>query len=172
MVLLSPAYGRMGRLEPPAQVPAAGVAMNTQSLNEFNANWDRQVGCPDQVDPAARAAVWSQMLDSDPVGATWGSGVRRAPQVTSWGWNAAVAGKLMAPTLMVAGAHDKQVQPERVKELYADLGSHSKVFVDLACSSHNALWERNHALLFKASLEWLTSNSVNGAKDGMLRLGY
>ena len=172
VVLLSPAYNRNGRLEPPAQVPAAGVAMNTQSLDEFNANWNRQIGCPDQVDPAARQAVWSQMLDSDSVGATWGSGVRRAPQVTSWGWNAAIAGKLTAPAMLVGPAHDKQVQPERVKELFADLGSKSKAYVDLACSSHNALWERNHALLFKASLEWLTTSSVSGAKDGVARLGY
>jgi hypothetical protein len=33
------------------------------------------------------------MMASDPVGATWGTGVRRAPQVTSWGWNAAVVAK-------------------------------------------------------------------------------
>jgi len=172
MVLLSPAYSKAGRLEPPAQVPASGTAFNTQSLDEFNANWDRQVGCPDQVDPAARKAVWSQMLDSDPVGATWGPGVRRAPQVTSWGWNAAVAGKLTVPAMLVGAALDKQVQPERVKELYADLGSRRKVFVDLGCSSHNALWERNHLLLFKASLDWLTATSVGGAKDGILRVGY
>lgn len=172
LVLLSPAYNRTGRLEPPAELPALGVVMNTQSLEEFNANWDRQVGCPDQVDPAARQAVWAKMLDSDPVGATWGRGVRRAPQVTSWGWNAAVAGKLTAPTMLVGAALDKQVSPDRVRELYSDLGSRSKVFVDLGCSSHNALWERNHLLLFKASLEWLTTASLNGAKDGTLKLGY
>ena len=40
------------------------------------------------------------------------------------------------------------------------------------CSSHNAMWEKNHLLLFKASLEWLTDGSVNGAKEGMLKLGY
>ena len=74
--------------------------------------------------------------------------------------------------MLVGPAHDKQVQPERVKELFADLGSKSKAYVDLACSSHNALWERNHALLFKASLEWLTTSSVSGAKDGVARLGY
>jgi hypothetical protein len=44
--------------------------------------------------------------------------------------------------------------------------------VDLACSSHNAMWERNHLLLFRASLDWLTQGSVNGAKQGTLRLGY
>ena len=112
------------------------------------------------------------MLESDPVGATWGPGVRRAPQTTVWGWTPAIAGKTTIPTLLVAGAHDKQVLPERVRELYADLGSKEKVLIDLACSSHNAIWERNHLLLFRASLEWLIQGSVNGSKEGMIRLGY
>jgi pimeloyl-ACP methyl ester carboxylesterase len=172
LVLLAPAYNRSAKADPPAEVPATGAAMNTQSRDEFIANWDRQVGCADQYEPAARDSVWSEMILSDPVGATWGSGVRRAPQVTSWGWTTAVAGKIQTPILMVAGAHDKQVNPDRVRELYNDVGSPRKVFVDLACSSHNALWERNHLLLFKASLEWLTQGSVQGKQEGMLRLGY
>jgi pimeloyl-ACP methyl ester carboxylesterase len=172
LVLLAPAYNRSAKADPPAQVPAAGAAMNTQSRDEFIANWDRQVGCADQYEPAARDSVWSEMMLSDPVGATWASGVRRAPQVTSWGWTTAVAGKIQVPILMVAGAQDKQVNPDRVRELYNDVGSSRKVFVDLACSSHNALWEKNHLLLFKASLEWLTQGSVQGKQEGMLRLGY
>ena len=71
LVLLAPGYNRAARAEPPEQVPAAGAAMNTQSGEEFTANWDRQVGCPDQYDRAVRDAVWSAMLASDPVGATW-----------------------------------------------------------------------------------------------------
>jgi pimeloyl-ACP methyl ester carboxylesterase len=153
-------------------MPPDGVPFNTQSRDEFYANWDRQVGCPDQYDRAAGDAVWSEMLASDPVGATWGAGVRRAPAVPTWGWTPAAVGKTTTPTLLVAGAHDKQVNPERVRELFSDLGSAQKVFADLACSSHNAAWERNHLLLFKASLEWLTSTSVNGAKQGMVKLGY
>jgi pimeloyl-ACP methyl ester carboxylesterase len=172
LVLLAPAYNRSAKADAPAEVPAAGAAMNTQSRNEFIANWDRQVGCADQYEPAARDSVWSEMILSDPVGATWGSGVRRAPQVTSWGWTTAVAGKLQVPILMVAGAHDKQVNPDRVRELYNDVGSSRKIFVDLACASHNALWEKNHLLLFQASLEWLTQGSVQGKQEGMLRLGY
>ena len=87
LVLLAPAYNRN------AAGDAAGAAeprraFNTQSRSEFDANWDRQVGCADQFDPAVRDAVWSEMLASDPVGATWGSGVRRAPSTTTWGWNA------------------------------------------------------------------------------------
>jgi hypothetical protein len=46
------------------------------------------------------------------------------------------------------------------------------VFIQLACSSHNAMWETNHLLLFRASLEWLSAGSVNGTQAGMLRLGY
>jgi pimeloyl-ACP methyl ester carboxylesterase len=172
LVLLAPAYGRTGREEAPAAVPAEGTAMNTQSRDEFIANWDRQVGCAEQYDPAAADSVWSKMIESDPVGATWGPGVRRAPQTTTWGWNQSVVAKSQTPTLMIAGIHDKQVNPDRVRELFTDLGARQKVFVDLACSSHNAMWEKNHNLLFRASLEWLSRGSVNGTQEGMLRLGY
>ena len=172
LVLLAPAYNRAAHAEPPAQIPANGATMDTQSRAEFIANWDRQVGCTDQYEPATRDSVWSEMMLSDPVGATWGTGVRRAPHVTSWGWTTAEVTKTAIPTLMVSGAHDKQVNPDRVRELYSDLGTTNKVFVDLACSSHNAMWEKNHLLLFKASAEWLTKGSVNGLQSGMLKLGY
>ena len=172
LVLLAPAYNRTSAAAAPAKVPAAGAAFNTQSRAEFDANWERQVGCPTQVDPAVPDVVWSEMLQSDPVGATWGSGVRRAPQTTTWGWNAATVAKTQTPTLMIAGVHDRQVPPQRVRELHTDLGATQKVFVDLGCSSHNAMWERNHLLLFRASLEWLDKGTVSGAKDGLLKLGY
>lgn len=172
LVLLAPAYNRGTQAAPPAKMPPDGVPMNTQSREEFFTNWDRQVGCADQYDRAASESVWSEMLESDPVGATWGPGVRRAPQTAVWGWTQALAAKTMIPTLVVAGVHDKQVPPERVRDLYADLGAQSKVFVDLGCSSHNAAWERNHLQLFRASAEWLTSGSVNGMKQGTLKLGY
>jgi pimeloyl-ACP methyl ester carboxylesterase len=171
LVLLAPAYNRTAPENPPAARPD-GTAMNTQSRQELTALWNRQVGCPGQYDQVVFDSVWSSMLESDPVGATWGPGVRRAPQTTTWGWNAGMVAKTQAPTLMVAGVHDKQVLPARVNELYADIGSREKVFVDLACSSHNAMWEKNHLLLFRASLEWLAQGTVNGAKQGMLRLGY
>lgn len=172
LVLLAPAYNRTTPSNAPAQVPADGAAMNTQSHAEFAANWDRQVGCQDQYDPAVSESVWSEMISSDPVGATWGPGVRRAPQVTVWAWNSAVVAKTQIPILMVSGQHDKQVPTDRVRELYADLPSHQNVFIDLACSSHNAMWEKNHLLLFRASLEWLTQGSIDGKHEGMLQLGY
>jgi pimeloyl-ACP methyl ester carboxylesterase len=171
LVLLAPAYNRNAQANPPTSA-AASAAFNTQSHTEFVANWDRQVGCPDQYEQAVSDSVWSSMLESDPVGATWGPGVRRAPVTASWGWNQAAVAKTQIPTLMISGPHDKQVPSARVQDLLADLGSAKKVYIDLACSSHNAMWEKNHRLLFHASLEWLTLGSVNGNEQGTVRLGY
>ena len=148
------------------------MVFNTQSRSEFIANWDRQVGCADQYDPAVRDAVWAEMLASDPVGATWGTGVRRAPSTTTWGWNAAAIAGTKIPTMIIAGALDKQVTPDRVKIAYDDLGATDKVLVDLGCSSHNAMWEKNHLLMFGASLEWLSKGAVGEQKTGVIRLGY
>jgi pimeloyl-ACP methyl ester carboxylesterase len=170
-VLLAPAYNRAAQAQPPNPNPAAAAAFNTQSHADFVANWDRQVGCPEQYEPAASDSVWGAMLASDPVGATWGQGVRRAPNTTVFGWTQASVKGMRTPTLMVAGVHDKQVAPQRVHEMYEDLGSADKVLVDLACSSHNAMWERNHLLLFRASLEWLNDGTVEGLKQGIVRLG-
>ncbi|MFL6693414.1 MAG: alpha/beta hydrolase, partial [Ramlibacter sp.] len=171
LVLLAPAYTRDSAGAPPASLPPVDGAMNAQSKTDFTANWDRQVGCPGQYEPAAREAIWADMLGSDPVGAKWGPGVRRAPSVPTWGFNQATVANLKVPVLMVAGEHDKQVAPQRVHDFYQDVGAPQKVVVDLACSSHNAMWERNHQVLFATSLEWLKAGTVNGRSTGTLRLG-
>ena len=171
LVLLSPAYNRTAAAAPPS-LPNKGVVFNTQSREEFNANWDRQLGCSNQFDPAVREVVWLEMIKSDPVGAKWGSGVRRAPSTTTWGWNAAMLAGLKAPTLMVAAAQDKQVTPDRVRAAFDDLGAPDKVLLDLGCASHNAMWESNHLELFAASRDWLIKGEVAGARNGVVRMGY
>jgi len=171
LVVLAPAYNRNSPLEPPTTLAPNTAPMSAQNQLEFSANWDRQLGCPEQYDPAASAVIWADLQASDPVGATWGPGVRRAPQVPTGGFNQAVVTTMQTPFLMVAGAFDKQVPPERVRELYADLGSKQKVILELACSSHNAMWEKNRSLLFKASLEWLKDGKVGGVSAGELKLG-
>jgi len=171
LVLLSPAYNRSAPAGPPA-LPNKGVVFNTQSRAEFDANWDRQLGCPNQYDPAVREVVWSEMIKSDPVGAKWGAGVRRAPSTTTWGWNAAMLTGLKTPTLMIAAALDKQVLPERVRDAFEDLGSSDKVLLDLGCASHNAMWEANHLEMFAASRDWLIKGEVGGVRNGVVRIGY
>jgi pimeloyl-ACP methyl ester carboxylesterase len=173
LVVLAPAYVRNGpSTDPGAAAASGGGFMNAQSYADFVANWDRQVGCPAQYEPEARSVIWSEMLASDPVGATWGAGIRRAPVVPVWGFNRSVVERMTTPFLMVAGATDLQVVPERVNELYADLGSERKVLIDLACSSHNAMWEANRLLLFEASLSWLKDGQIDGVSRGVVRRGY
>jgi pimeloyl-ACP methyl ester carboxylesterase len=157
LVLLAPAYGRTSPAGPPSPPAAEGPALTKQSRADFVRNWDRQVGCERQFEPAVSDAVWSEMLASDPVGATWGPGVRRAPRTT---------------TLMVAAVHDGQVPAQRVRDLYEDLGAPRKVLLDLGCSSHNAMWETNRTLLFEASREWIADGTVEGMESGVVRLGY
>jgi esterase/lipase len=81
-----------------------------------------------------------------------------------------MAARVQAPALLVAAVHDLQVRPAGVQRLFADLGSSQKVLVDLGCSSHNALWERQHSTLFRASREWLEQTAVGGATEGVVKL--
>ncbi len=171
LVLLAPGYNPDWPDQEPAQLPE-GTAFNIQSRADFDTNWDRQAPCPNQYEPAVSDSVWSEMLASDPVGATWSPPVRRAPNYTTWSFNRSMVSKMQIPVLVVSGTNDKQVHPERARQFYNDLGSSDKVFVDLACSSHNAMWERNHLLLFQASLEWFSKGTVNGQHQAMLKIGY
>jgi pimeloyl-ACP methyl ester carboxylesterase len=171
LVVLAPAYNPGMATLAPNPLPS-GDPFNTQSQSEFMANWDRQAPCPGQYQSATATEVWSELVASDAVGKTWGTGVRRAPNVPSWGFNKEVVAKITTPYLMISGENDKQVPPARVHQLYDDLGSTDKVVIDLACSSHNAMWEKNHLLLFKASLDWLTTGKVEGVSQGQMKLGY
>jgi hypothetical protein len=63
-----------------------------------------------------------------------------------------------------------QVPPQRVYELFKDLGSDDKVLVDLACSAHNAMWEKNCKLLFDATVQWLCEGRLNGLSTGVVRM--
>jgi esterase/lipase len=91
--------------------------------------------------------------------------------VPIWGFDKTAVAKVKTPYLMVTGEHDKQVAPQRVRELYDDLGSENKVLIDLGCSSHNAMWEKNRKLLFDATVQWLREGRVNGLTSGTVRMG-
>ncbi len=172
IVLLAPAYNRASPGSPPAKVPADGTAMGVMAHERFLQSWDEQVGCPNEYDPEVAEDIWSEILASDPVAASWATGMRRWPNVSVWGWSHDAVARMTMPVLMVSGQFDRSVPQDRVRDLYKDLPGQNKVFVDLACSSHYAMWERNHLLLFKASLEWLTSGTVEGKSEGTLSLGY
>lgn len=171
LVLLAPAYGRNRSTTAP-ELPSPGSTFSKQSRSDFMNNWDRQSVCDKQYEPAAADAIWQAMLESDPVGATWGTGVRRAPRTTVWGWGQSVVAATRAPMLLVAPIHDAQVPVARVRDLYEDLGASDKILLDLACSSHNAMWEMNHQILFEDSKQWLREGTVDGKRSGEVRRGY
>lgn len=172
LVLLAPAYHRDAALSAPPASPVKQL-MWAQNQTEFISGWEKQIGCPNQVDAAIRPEIWRAMLASDALGKTWGTGIRRAPeQGDTWGFNQTTAAAFTLPTLLIAGEFDRQVSPKAVHELYADLASAQKVLIDLGCSSHRAIWETNHLLLFKASADWLKSTAVSGTSKGELKLGY
>jgi pimeloyl-ACP methyl ester carboxylesterase len=170
LVLLAPAYQRERSSARPRQ--SSGSLMSAQTRSSLYSLWNAQVGCEDQYDPASAEVIWSEMLASDPIGATWGPGMRRAPRTLVWGFNEESVTDMTMPTLLIAGVHDVQVAPARVRELYEDLGSQEKVLLDLGCASHNAMWERVHMAMFSASLEWLDSGTVDGNSSGIVRRGY
>ena len=167
LVLLAPAY-RANYPATKTEVDFSGAALTKQSHDDFVGNWDRQVGCNNQYTQDVSEAVWSEMLASDPVGATWGNGVRRAPRAMTFGWGRDVVAAMETPMLMVAGSHDAQVVPQMVRNLYEDLGSEKKVYLELGCSSHNAMWEMEAETLFDASYQWITETQFNNQQSGMI----
>ena len=171
LVLLAPAYNRDAPAVPPDERDRRS-AMSAQSRADFLGSWNAAFDCPAQRDPVAGRVIFDEMLRSDPVGATWGPGIRRAPTVANYGWNEAAVGRSSTPLLAIAAAHDASVAPERVRELYEDYGAAEKVLIDLGCATHSPMWESVHGLMFAASVEWLRSGTVNGAPGGIVRMGY
>jgi pimeloyl-ACP methyl ester carboxylesterase len=168
MVLLAPAYFS-DVAATLAEVDVAGAAMSKQTRKDFIANWDRQVGCTNQYDPAVATAIFDDMLASDPVGTTWGDGLRRAPRAANYGWTPERVAATKIPVLAVTGLQDKQVSPDRVREYFATVGASNKVLVEMACGSHNVMWERNVATtLFDMTAQWLSGARVEGMNSGRI----
>jgi pimeloyl-ACP methyl ester carboxylesterase len=171
LVLLAPAYVRNSPTDQPTE-PDTRPAMGAQSRADFMNTWNAPQNCPGQREAAVGEAIITDMLASDRVGATWGPGIRRAPNVTTWGWNQSVVERQTTSLLAIAAANDQAVDPARVRELYEDYGADEKILIDLGCASHSPMWEGVHGILFAATLEWLRSGTVGGASEGVIRLGY
>jgi pimeloyl-ACP methyl ester carboxylesterase len=170
VVLLAPGYSRATPDNPPTVVPQPGFPYTVSTRNRaFHERWDIQVKCPNQFDPGIRDVIWATNMKFDPVGATWGPGVVRARSATSWGWNSKMAAKVQAATLLLSGELDQEVNPQAVRDLFADLGSASKVFISIECVSHYVPYETNHRVLLRSSKEWLLHGSVIGISRGTLQ---
>jgi pimeloyl-ACP methyl ester carboxylesterase len=176
LFLLAPGqYFRLSPSDPPAVVPVPGVPMAVLESAAFYDGWNTQVGCASQFTPQIRPVITSSILDFDPLGSTWGTaGVRRAPAwnspgpgFASWGWNAALAGRVTVPTLIIRGDLDTTVTTAQIQDLLRDLAAvRQKVFIHVACASHNMQWETQHMSLLNASVEWLSHGTFAGQFNG------
>ncbi|MEU9144550.1 alpha/beta hydrolase [Streptomyces sp. NPDC048349] len=162
---------------------------------------EREAVCTGRRIPGAADRLWTQMQELDPLGSTWGgaepgnpSGLSRTPTFSAYGWNAAVAGQLSPPTLVVHGLDDREPSspPSNATALYDALPASMtrKVLVQVQCASHSLPqegctgarctpasgipyggrpgepWAGPHATLKAALIEWIGHGTFGGAPNG------
>jgi pimeloyl-ACP methyl ester carboxylesterase len=151
--------------EPPSSLPGPGVAMTiqTRAVGE-DVRWTPNIRCDGQVEAGLMDLIWPATMETDSVGAGWGPGCLRAPGRTYWGWNAANAGNLVIPTLVMVGEFDRLYDSN--VELFGYLGATDKAFLGIECASHFMAWEMQRHVLHGASSEWLSSSTLTGNKNG------
>jgi len=163
VVLYAPGAPRAGFT--PVERPEAGFPVTLQTRTRFEKErWDPDVRCSGQVEPGVRDALWTQIMQWDPIGASWGpeEGVTRAPTMMN-GWSTQQANSLKMPVMVVVGEFDV---PDQRRAAYDAVGSADKVFVKVACASHFMLWEKQRNVLHNASLEWLRDGKFTGVSRG------
>jgi pimeloyl-ACP methyl ester carboxylesterase len=165
--------------EPPATLPAPGVAMNVRTrANLFrtppppalqNVGWDAELRCEDQREPWIEDAVWAAVMENDDLGRTWGppEGLLRVREVTLWGWNATVAANLTVPTLIIQGQFDTgQGARQELAVLYDLVKNENKLRFRVQCAGHFMAWERQRKVLHRVSRDWITRGEVGGFAQG------
>jgi len=106
---------------PPSDMPGRGVALTipTRAVGE-DVRWIPNIRCDGQVEAGLMDLIWPASMETDSVGAGWGPGCLRAPGRIYWGWNAANAGGLTTPTLVMVGEYDRLYDSNA--ELFGYLG--------------------------------------------------
>ncbi len=89
----------------------------------------------------------------------------RSPPLANFGWSSEMAGKVVSPTLVIVGEFDRLTDRHTV---YEQLGSKQKVFLRVACASHFIVWEKEHTVLQRMSLEWLQHGTAAGQSRGKI----
>ena len=171
----------------PAQVPGPGPSLlvrdRTGMFNEWTPQLDT-VNCPGQRDPWILDPIWGAVRARDPLGSSWGStdtrvgGIQRAPSWDVWGWNQERASSVALPSLVITGLLDRTNPSEREVRLFNDLASGNKVLIQIACASHQALWEGTttpgwggpHQAIKAALVEWIRSKTFQDAHRGSFQV--
>jgi pimeloyl-ACP methyl ester carboxylesterase len=161
----------------------------------------RAAVCPGYEVPGRKVHQWTQLMASD-LGRDWGgsdnqkpAGLLRSPTFSSYGWNAAVAGRLIPPTLVMQGLDDTTALagaangPAVYNALPASMSN--KVLVQVDCATHGMMfegcsnaarctptsgtpyggvpgqpWAGAHSTIQAALIEWITNTTFNGNPTG------
>ncbi|MFE2289211.1 alpha/beta fold hydrolase [Streptomyces sp. NPDC059443] len=172
----------------PVSTPAAafGYPMTVSTKAGLEAAWAKDLKCPGQREPGMVDAVWTAIMATDAVGATWGPAVGGAPEGLNrvrnsywWGWNSTTVplhGILggSVPVCLVYGEHDSIVNtaPDlgllyfSVPELYKAIPGPNKLMIRMACMGHQAPWESQAKQLHTMSDHWLNQGKIEGATSG------
>ena len=81
----------------------------------------------------------------------------------------AMAAKVKAPTLVIAGDLDR---PEERRRAYERVKVRDKAFVLVESASHFMAWEKQRHVLHAASLEWLARGGINGQPRGTFKVDW
>jgi len=157
----------------PRPRPALGrqySGVNTSRGRISNVNWDRQVAAA--INMSERPAIGlAEMLASDPVGATWGPGYGAPPQTAVCGLAGGDGGKDDdSDADGFPGVHDSRSHRSGCRNVRRSRRA-QKVFIDLACSSHNAMWEKSSAAVPRVA-RMLNSTTVTAPSRDRVKVGY
>jgi pimeloyl-ACP methyl ester carboxylesterase len=158
------------REEMPDLMPEPGAPMILQSKDFLlHRRWQDHVRCEGQLEDAGVCeALWREIMALDPVGAQWGpegEGIMRAPNRMNYGWRENLA-RIQAPTLVLLGEFDNY---QKRLEAWQGLRVDHRLFIKVTCASHFMQFERGRHLLYRATIGWLTSGSVDGIQRGECR---
>jgi hypothetical protein len=112
----------------------------------------RDEACSGHVIEGTPEQLWAQTMKLDTLGRRWGghdpahpTGLNRSPTFSGCGWNAAVAGQLTTPTLVIQGLEDVGVPggPATAPAIFNALPASmtNRVLVQVECASHALPWE-------------------------------
>ena len=161
----------------------------------------RAAACAGYEVAGRKAHQWAQLM-ADDLGRDWGgsekqspAGLLRSPTFSSYGWNSAVAGQLIPPTLVMQGIDDATAPAgfANATAIYNALPASmsSKVLVELDCATHGMMfegcsnaarcapsmgtpyggepgrpWAGAHSTVQSALIEWITHETFDGNSSG------
>jgi pimeloyl-ACP methyl ester carboxylesterase len=165
----------------PIPLNQPGTPMTLRTRGDLMRLWEPEIKCEGQVEEGILDVIWGAIMESDPIGRTWGLPPAGAPEgsapegvmrvrsnvIPLWGWNPATAHRITVPVLIIAGEFDLGgggVQD--FPRLYNEIPHPHKLWFKVQCAGHSMVWERQRKVLHHISKEWLKQGTIAGYTEG------